>query len=33
MAYESLTAIFRSGADVVISYWANQIKEVLNENE
>lgn len=30
MAHEILTSIFRSGADFVITYWSNQIREVLN---
>jgi len=29
MARESVTAIFRSGADVVLSYWANQYDELF----
>lgn len=30
MAHESLTAVSRSGADIIITYWANQYKEIFN---
>ena len=30
MARESVTAIFRAGADVVISYWANQYEKICD---
>lgn len=33
LAHEILTSIFRAGADVVITYWANQIEQILNFNE
>lgn len=33
LAHEILTSIFRAGADLVITYWANQIEQVLKFNE
>ena len=33
LAHEILTSIFRAGADVVITYWANQINQILQFNE
>jgi porphobilinogen synthase len=32
MANESVTAIFRAGADVVLSYWANQYDKLLEKS-
>ena len=29
MASESLVAIFRAGADIVLSYWANQYDKLF----
>ena len=33
LAHEILTSIFRAGADIVITYWANQISQILEYNE
>jgi porphobilinogen synthase len=30
MAHESLTAVFRAGADILLSYWANQYRKIKN---
>lgn len=33
MAFETLSSMFRAGADLVISYWANQIDQILKHHE
>ena len=31
MVHESLISTVRAGADILITYWANQYKEIFND--